>query len=194
MRQLDPQNGGRLRWPGGRRSIDGCRSIDERTVDGSFHEARETTYCLVGPDDSHEEYMFSLVYVSSAVTPFSVADLTELLSISHRHNAPLGITGMLLYKDGNVMQVLEGDKATVLQLYSKIGRDPRHRNLITILQGPVEHRTFADWSMGFRDLRSMGADRTPGYSEFLNTPLTGQEFSADPTRCQRLLMTFKKSM
>jgi len=28
----------------------------------------------------------------------------------------------------------------------------------------------------------------------LNTPLTAAEFSADPSRCQRLLATFKKNM
>ena len=139
-------------------------------------------------------HMFSLVYVSSAVTPFSPAELADLLSISHKNNASLGITGMLLYKDGNVMQVLEGEQTAVLDLYSKIRRDPRHRGVLTLLQGPVEERQFPAWSMGFRDLRAGDVDATPGYSEFLNTPLTGKEFSSDPTRCQRLLLTFKKSM
>jgi hypothetical protein len=138
--------------------------------------------------------MFSLVYVSSAVTPFSKAELAELLSVSHQNNARLGITGMLLYKDGNVMQVLEGEETAVLELYSRIGRDPRHNGLLTILKGPVEGRQFPDWSMGFRDLRADALDNVPGYNEFLNTPLTGQEFTSDPTRCQRLLMTFKQRM
>jgi hypothetical protein len=138
--------------------------------------------------------MFSLVYVSSAVTPFSPAELADLLAISHLRNAPLGITGMLLYKDGNVMQVLEGDEAAVRKLYAKIMRDPRHRGVLTLIQGPVEDRQFPDWSMGFRDLTAGDMEGTPGYNEFLNTPLTGEEFSADPSRSQRLLMTFKKSM
>jgi hypothetical protein len=138
--------------------------------------------------------MFSLVYVSSAVTPFTPAQLADLLSTCHRNNASRGITGMLLYKDGNVMQALEGDETAVLELHARIGRDPRHHGLITLLQGPVEQRQFPDWSMGFRDLRAREGDAPSGYNEFLNTPLTGQEFSSDPTRCQRLLMTFKKSM
>jgi hypothetical protein len=138
--------------------------------------------------------MFTLVYVSSVVPPLSPAQLADLLSISRQRNSEVGITGMLLYKDGNVMQVLEGEEAAVQQLYSRIGRDPRHRGLQTLLQGPVEGRQFPDWSMGFRDLRAGDLRATPGYNEFLNTPLTGQEFSSDPTRCQRLLMTFKRSM
>jgi Sensors of blue-light using FAD len=138
--------------------------------------------------------MFSLVYVSSVVKPFSPTELAELLAVCHRNNAALGVTGLLLYKDGNVMQALEGDEADVLELHARIGRDPRHHHLLTLLQGPVNERQFPDWSMGFRDLRARDAADAVGYSEFLNTPLTGQEFSSDPTRCQRLLMTFKQSM
>jgi Sensors of blue-light using FAD len=138
--------------------------------------------------------MFSLVYVSSTVTPFSPAELAGLLSVCHRNNSAQGITGMLLYKDGNVMQALEGDETAVLELHTKIALDPRHHGLITLLQGPVQERQFPDWSMGFQDLKARDLAAPSGYSEFLNTPLTGQEFSADPTRCQRLLLMFKKSM
>ena len=138
--------------------------------------------------------MFFLVYVSSAVRPFSPTELVDLLTNCHENNAALGITGMLLYKDGNFMQVLEGEEAVVRMLYAKVGRDSRHRGLLTLLEGPRAERQFPDWSMGFRDLNAPDALATPGYSEFLNTPLTGAELSADPTRCQKLLMMFKRRM
>lgn len=138
--------------------------------------------------------MFSLLYVSSAVRPFSGSDLEELLATSRDNNARVGITGMLLYKDGNFMQVLEGEEGAVRDLYDKIGDDPRHRGEIVLREGFTEERQFPGWSMGFRDLESPGARAIPGYSGFLNTPLTGREFSGDPTRAQRLLLTFKKTM
>ena len=138
--------------------------------------------------------MFSLIYVSSAVRPFSPSELVDLLAGCHKNNATLGITGMLLYKDGNFMQVLEGEEEVVRTLYAKIGRDPRHQGQITLLQGQLAERQFPDWSMGFRDLNAADALSTPGYNEFLNMPLTGAEFSSDPTRCQKLLMMFKKNM
>lgn len=138
--------------------------------------------------------MFFLVYISSATQPFSVDDLSTLLAVSRKNNAELGITGMLLYKDGNFMQVLEGDERTVRALYEKIGVDPRHSGEITLLQGFVDERQFPDWSMGFRDLNSPEIRATQRYSEFLNTPLTGQEFSGDPSRSQKLLLTFKRTM
>lgn len=138
--------------------------------------------------------LFFLVYVSSATRPFSRSDLEELLATSRDNNARAGITGMLLYKEGNFMQVLEGEEEAVRAVYDKIGEDPRHRGEITLQEGFTEERQFPDWSMGFRDLLSPETRSVPGYSEFLNTPLTGQEFSEDPSRAQKLLLTFKKTM
>lgn len=120
--------------------------------------------------------------------------MLELLTKSRENNSKAGLTGMLLYKDGNFMQVLEGEEATVRALYEKVHRDPRHRGVITLLQGHVEERQFPDWSMGFQDLNSPEVIATSGYNEFLNTPLTDEQFVVDPTRCQRLLLTFKRSM
>ncbi len=138
--------------------------------------------------------MLFLVYVSSATLLFPGEDLRALLATSRKNNAELGGTGMLLYKDGNFMQVLEGEEGAVRALYDKIGADPRHKGEITLRQGFTEERQFPDWSMGFRDLQSPEARAVPGYSEFLNTPLSGREFSGDPTRTQKLLLTFKKTM
>ncbi len=138
--------------------------------------------------------MFFLTYASSATGPFSKEDLDELLAQCRENNSALGITGMLLYKDGNFMQVLEGEEEAVRKLYAKIEGDPRPSGTIVLLRGHQEKRQFPDWSMGFRDLNSSEAGNTPGYNEFLNAPLTGREFSEHPTRSQKLLLTFKKSM
>ncbi|CAN5591030.1 MAG: BLUF domain-containing protein [Actinomycetota bacterium] len=138
--------------------------------------------------------LFSLTYVSSAVRPFSREELDELLAVSRENNARLGITGMLLYKDGNFMQVLEGDEGEVRALYGKISSDPRHGGEMTLHKSHSDGRSFPDWTMGFQNLDSPEARSSPGYSEFLNSPLTGQEFSNNPSRSQKLLLTFKRSM
>ncbi|MEP7187723.1 MAG: BLUF domain-containing protein, partial [Roseiflexaceae bacterium] len=62
--------------------------------------------------------MYYLSYASVAVTPFTSAALQALLLTSRRNNMQLGITGMLLYKDGEFMQVLEGEQAAVQALYA----------------------------------------------------------------------------
>lgn len=137
---------------------------------------------------------YFLVYVSAATHLFSRDELDEILTQSYANNARLGISGALLYKGGNVMQVLEGEKSAVETLYAKIARDPRHTGLITVLAGEQSDRQFADWSMAFRDLNEGQARATPGYSEFLNTRLTSDEFASNPTLARKLLSSFKSTM
>ncbi len=107
-------------------------------------------------------------------------DLRVLLATSRKNNAELGVTGMLLYKDGNFMQVLEGEEVAVRRLYARIAADPRHGSEITLQEGFSEGRQFPDWSMGFRDLNSPEERATPVYGELLNAPLTGRKFPCDP--------------
>jgi hypothetical protein len=64
--------------------------------------------------------LFSTVYVSSATRRLSVAELAEILRVSRADNQRVKITGMLLYKDGNIMQVLEGAEEKVSALIEKL--------------------------------------------------------------------------
>ena len=138
--------------------------------------------------------IYSLVYVSSATALFSESELDDILLKSRENNARSSISGMLLYKDGNLMQVLEGEESAVRALYAKIMADDRHKGHMILWDGYNSARQFSDWSMAFRHLNRTEAVATPGYSEFLNTPLTDSVFATNPTVCQRLLSTFKKSM
>ena len=138
--------------------------------------------------------MFTLVYVSSAVKPFGQDELADLLARSRANNESLGISGMLLYKDGNFMQVLEGEEQRVLALSAKIAKDPRHHGVMVLLKEHQPQRAFAEWSMAFRDLNSEDSKRVPGFNEFMNKNLTDRAFADDPSRAQRLLLTFRRSM
>jgi hypothetical protein len=111
--------------------------------------------------------VYHLIYVSSAVNLFSDEQLRELLEVSRRNNEPRGVTGLLLYVDGNFIQALEGEKEEVLATQRRIANDPRHRGLITLLQGEIEKREFGDWSMGFHKVNKDSGAALPGYSDFL---------------------------
>ncbi len=65
---------------------------------------------------------------------------------------------------------------------------------IILQKGSSDGRKFPEWTMGFQNLDSPESLSTPGYSEFLNSPLPGREFSGNPSRSQKLLLTFKRSM
>jgi hypothetical protein len=136
---------------------------------------------------------FFLVYVSSAVVPFSETEQLELLEKSRVNNSQLGITGLLLSKGGNFMQLLEGPERSVRDLLSKIERDPRHKGFIVLLDGYTETRQFPQWKMGFKSLPLQNEISHEAYSDFLNLPLDSKEFVADPSKCQRLMIAFKKS-
>ena len=138
--------------------------------------------------------MLSLVYVSSATEPFSPAELVTLLEKARRNNALVNVTGMLLYKNGNFMQAIEGDDVVINELHDRIQRDPRHRGMITLLKRPIEERQFDNWSMGFVDLLDPVVRELPGYNEFLDASLTSPDFCANPSRAQKLLMSFKKTI
>ncbi len=132
--------------------------------------------------------MFHLVYVSSAVSPFSDQELDELLAISRTNNTKCGVTGMLLYLEGNFIQALEGEKDAVMATNLRIAKDPRHRGVLVLLQGDIEKRDFPDWSMGYRRVDRDGAGQIPGYTDFLDR-------KADPARHRasalRLMEHFK---
>ena len=94
--------------------------------------------------------MYYIVYLSSASKLFTEDELKEIVDISNKNNTRLGITGMMLYNDGNFIQVLEGEEEIVKSRYSIIERDSRHSGILVLSEGHVGDRTFADWSMGFK--------------------------------------------
>jgi Sensors of blue-light using FAD len=135
--------------------------------------------------------LFHLVYASSATLPFSEAELLALLEVSRGNNAKVNVTGMLLYREGNFMQVLEGEEEAVRRVHMHIARDRRHGGLITLLQGPITARAFSRWTMGFRNLDSTEVKSVPGFSEFLNDDWLGPKMAAHPNRSLRLLEIFR---
>jgi hypothetical protein len=143
---------------------------------------------------AHSQAMYSLTYVSSATRPFTQQELRSLLVVARTRNDRSGVTGMLLYKDGNFMQVLEGARDAVLAVKARIETDPRHRGILVLLSGDSPQRQFGSWSMAFRDLHGAEGLGLAGYDEFMNTPLTDPRFVDEPSACQKLLMIFKRSM
>jgi hypothetical protein len=87
-----------------------------------------------------------VLYHSRAAALPTPTDLAALLAWSQENNAKYGITGLLLYSEGRYVQVLEGPKTAVEDLYARIQRDTRHAEVETISRGPGPRR-FPIWSM-----------------------------------------------
>jgi hypothetical protein len=94
---------------------------------------------------------FCLVYISSS-SSLSANELGDLLHKSQENNRSLHITGVLLYCNGSIIQVLEGEQDKVNALYKKIAVDHRHRQVTLLYSGSIQERSFGDWLMGYKTL------------------------------------------
>jgi hypothetical protein len=90
----------------------------------------------------------SVVYVSAAHRPLTVAELESLLKSAREANLRNGITGVLLYDDGNFMQCLEGPEAAVEETYARIRASRQHHGIFELMNERVAQRSFEDWDMG----------------------------------------------
>src|SRR3982751_4557346 len=114
--------------------------------------------------------LINLIYASSATRLMSEQDLVDILKKSHENNGLLGITGMLLYRGGNFLQVLEGEEKLVDERFKVIMEDPRHHQVTLLLKRPVPKRQFEQWEMGFTNIDKIDTSTLEGYSPYLNEP------------------------
>ena len=97
-----------------------------------------------------------LAYISTFIGDATQRDLDEILQTARRRKSADGITGLLVFHEGNFFQVLEGPREEVLACYARILRDTRHRECVTLLSGPVQSREFADWEMAYIPFAALG--------------------------------------
>jgi hypothetical protein len=140
------------------------------------------------------EQLVAAVYVSSATKPLGEHEILEILRVARLNNEKLDITGMLLYRDGNFLQVLEGPAPAVDLMVAKIKRDLRHHGVILMSRKKIEERQFADWRMAFRNM-SKDCSVEQGYSPFLESDLQDDNEAGEESQLVfRLLRRFKEDM
>jgi len=135
--------------------------------------------------------MLSLTYVSTATAELDESALAALLRQSRENNERCGLTGMLLFKSGRFMQVLEGEEEQVRERYRIIEADERHTDVQRLLSETIEARRFPQWSMGFPTPEDAELRAAPGYDDFFATPLRRRTRWEEPSRAQLLLDWFR---
>lgn len=141
-----------------------------------------------------EEQLISLVYVSTASWLLKDDELEEILRVSRANNQRDGITGMLLYKSGNIIQVLEGAEDKIDSLLGKLRYDPRHYGVQVLLRSPIKERQFEQWAMGFHQVTSVAQRDLEGLSNFLDDEVAAEAFRWNPGNAFRLLLSFRKNI
>jgi hypothetical protein len=89
-----------------------------------------------------------LLYASRATTPADTSVHESILEQSRTRNPKLGITGILCYSDNLFIQVLEGGRDEVCELYNTIVRDGRHQHVRILGFEEIRERRFGSWTMG----------------------------------------------
>ena len=91
--------------------------------------------------------------------------IESILNHSRTTNPALGITGVLCYGGNVFLQVLEGGRTTVNELYNKIVRDPRHQQVTVLHYEEIAERRFAGWTMGQVNLARVNPSIVLKYSD-----------------------------
>lgn len=106
-----------------------------------------------------------LLYASRATRPMTPAAHDSILEQSRVHNPKLGITGVLCYSDQVFIQVLEGGRDEVCELYNTIVRDDRHQNVRILSFEEIRERRFGNWTMGQVNLAKVNPSLLLKYGE-----------------------------
>lgn len=106
--------------------------------------------------------MLSIVYLSLESYPYTDGDLATSLMNWRANNRRLDITGVLLYREGQILQLLEGDVEAVRSKYAAIGRDPRHKQVKKLSEEMITERESPNWSMGYSPVVDTLAQTFPG--------------------------------
>ena len=112
--------------------------------------------------------MFRLMYMSTGTRHIPDEELEEILEISRVNNSKKEVTGLLLVKGRTFLQCLEGEEIAVLEVYHKIVKDDRHTDIIDLMEEDIQVRLFPDWSMGYRNLKSLDDIKSKKIKEILD--------------------------
>lgn len=134
--------------------------------------------------------IYYLMYFSAARKKLTEAELKALLEKSRERNLAAGITGMLMYYDGNFAQVLEGDYQAVKSAFQKVANDPRHHQIIKVKEGYEEKRVFGDWSMAFYPLKAQDFSDVSGFKLFVYKEIFGNQQIAENHPILTVLKSF----
>ena len=135
--------------------------------------------------------LVQVIYASAAVTPFTPEALRTLLAKSRSRNSLYGVSGVLLYHDGSILQVLEGLEDAVDLILASVTKDARHNKLRYLSRAPIQNREFEAWSMAFLDPSGSGFIRPQGYLDYRDM-LRAMDQSS--THARKMLRFFQEGL
>lgn len=127
--------------------------------------------------------LVELRYLSDASDEINIWSLTEIVHVSVVSNESQGITGILFFDQGHFGQILEGPRAAVEEVWSRIKNDARHHNIELLGIVQIEKRRFPKWSMKLFNVEEF----TEAFPEFSQLIRAMENSEAENLRIMKLL-------
>lgn len=155
-----------------------------------FHRPlEEQTFCATFEREQGEFVgenrppLYYLLYVSRSRALMTEDELLDMLQHVRRHNRLTGVSGCLIYHEGEFMQLLEGRQEDLQVLRDKIAADQRHEGFRVVAEGPLQRRVFNDWGMVLRHVRAADNGGQPDFSAWQKRQIRFADLADDPQLC-----------
>ena len=124
------------------------RRSAEASLGGNADSFPEREPVRFGGTAQEEFELDQILYCSLMAQPMTKEEIEHLAQTAASLNRMDHITGLLMYADGVFVQLIEGPRQAVNQLWARLLRDPRHKGVVQLYhRKEVESRVCEGWDM-----------------------------------------------
>jgi len=116
--------------------------------------------------------IYHFLYASSASGHITPKMLDSILEVSIKKNGQSNVSGLLLYRVGQFIHLLEGQKEDVLSVYKRVQKDNRHSDIKILTEFHTGSRLFGNWNMGYVRDEEAAFDIVKKLKNVLETPIS----------------------
>lgn len=132
----------------------------------------------------------SLLYISTVSRDLDVSSIKSILKHAVESNIRSHISGFLLFRNNNFIQLLEGDEQVVTSTYQRIITDSRHDNIIVLLREQISQRNFYGYQSAFKSF-----DNIADFDKFIAyIDLMGSFDKAEQSQSLKVIQGIIKNM
>lgn len=137
--------------------------------------------------------MYELLYSSTAKKDLKEEDISNILETARDFNLKNNLSGCLVFHNNKFIQILEGDEGIVKELFAKIEKDKRHKNVILIEKGLKAERLFKNWTMAYYNLDKIDTN-DPQRKLFIDNFITYSEIADVSTTASKMFWYISKNI
>lgn len=134
--------------------------------------------------------MYYLCYQSECTFSLTHQNIIQILEKSRINNASNNLTGILLIINNTFLQILEGSQSQVEKTFQRITLDKRHENIVKLMDGHIQERSFPLWTMGYK---LMGAEEVNEIDKYLDISTRTIRDIGDTSNNKDLFISFLRS-